>query len=330
MNDLDRVVLDDLADLPGWDELTASPAAPPSPGALDRATAAVREAIAADASLASSGNLVARPTRLTRRLRIRWVSAAAAAAAATVLVVGGPTISTPGHPPVAVASATEFLTRLASTATAAPGREDAYWKVRFATTYYERGAPSGSGQATTVWYGRHGGRWITSPNGAVVKASDRAPFVVGVHVALTWSQVAGLPSDPGQLELRLRSMLGQTPVATGAATLLTIAPLSAAQRSALFTILARQPGVTIRPGVQDGAGRTGTALGFPFSPAGTPVELVTLLLTDDGTLLEMTETAVKDQESTSSSGPDPSARKGDLISRTTYLEAGGTDGPPGS
>ncbi|MGN6330212.1 MAG: hypothetical protein ACTHOD_00985 [Motilibacteraceae bacterium] len=329
MNDLDRSVLDDLAGLPGWDELTASPAGPP-PGALERATAAVRVAIAADASLAATGDLVARRTHPTRRRRARWVSAVVAAAAATALVVGGPTIGTGSNPPVAVASATEFLTRLASTAAAAPGVDDAYWKVRFTTTYDEPGAPAGSGQPTTVWFGRHGGRWITSPAGAVVKASDRAPFVVGERVALTWGQVAGLPSDPGQLQLRLRSMLGQTPIATGAAQLLTVAPLTAAQRAALFTILARQPGVTIRAGVEDEAGRTGTALGFPFSPAGTPVDLVTLLLADDGTVLQVTETAVKDQEITSRSGPDRTTRKGDIISRTTYLEAGGTDTAPGA
>ena len=190
-----------------------------------------------------------------------------------------------------------------STSTAAPGVDDAYWKVRFATTYSQLDTPAGSGRVTTMWFGRNGGRWITPADGAVVKASNtRSPFVVGERVALTWSQVSGLPSDPGQLESRLRSTLGRTSVATGVARLLAIAPLSAAQRSALFTILARQSGVTIRTGVKDGSGRTGTALGFPFDPAGTPSELLTLLLADDGTLLEVTETAIRDQQIASTSG----------------------------
>jgi hypothetical protein len=182
-----------------------------------------------------------------------------------------------------------------------------------------------------MWYGRHGGRWITTTDGAVVKASNtHAPFVVGARVALTWSQVSDLPSDPGQLERRLRSTLGQTPVTTGAARLLAIAPLSSAQRSALFTILARQAEVTIRAGVEDGSGRTGTALGFPFGPTGSPSELLTLLLADDGTLLEVTETAIRDQQIPSVSGPAQTIRKGDIIGRTTYLEVGGTNTAPGA
>ncbi|MGN6242313.1 MAG: hypothetical protein ACTHQ3_01395 [Motilibacteraceae bacterium] len=44
----------------------------------------------------------------------------------------------------------------------------------------------------------------------------------------------------------------------------------------------------------------------------------------------MTETAVRNQEIMSSSGPDRSTRKGDIISRTTSLEAGGTDTAPGA
>ena len=44
MNNLDSVLLDQLADLPGWDEMTARPAPPLAPEALGRITAEVREA----------------------------------------------------------------------------------------------------------------------------------------------------------------------------------------------------------------------------------------------------------------------------------------------
>ncbi|TAK68281.1 MAG: hypothetical protein EPO13_12090 [Actinomycetota bacterium] len=124
--------------------------------------------------------------------------------------------------------------------------------------------------------------------------------------------------------------MGETSVASGAARLLAIAPLSAAQRSSLFLILARQPDVTIGEAVRDNAGRTGTALSFPFGPAGSPWELLTLILSDDGTVLEVTERAVRDQKIPSSTAHAEATRKGDVISRTTYFEVGGTNVTPGA
>jgi hypothetical protein len=234
-------------------------------------------------------------------------------------------------------SASAFLTRLASTATAEPGIADAYWKVRFETlTPSDHTGGSQLETTATLWYGRDGGRWITTPDGTVLKASNsKAPFVVGIHTALDWSQINALPTDPAELERSLHSMVTPTPVATAIGRLLISAPLSAAQRSALFTILSHQPGVTIRKGVTDTTGRPGTALNFPFGPTTTPTEMVTLLLADDGTLLELTEIASKDEPSpgvpsgNANTNVHQTIRIGDILSRTTYIEVEGTNISPG-
>jgi hypothetical protein len=365
MNTLDRQLLDELNDIPGWNTLTASPAPTASPEALTRSTLAVREAIAADAARAMSADLIrsgVHPITRSRRRRAPWVVAALVGVGAAALVVAGVTVTfpgrtpeaTPGGHPVPVHSASVFLVRLASKATAAPGIDDAYWKVRFTSSDPLRVIAGSDPQSTTtLWYGRTGGRWITDGSGTVVKASDtNAPFVIGADLALTWSQVNALPGDPAQLEASLQSTLGPTSIPTGVARLLASAPLSAAQRSALFTILSHQPGVTMRDGVKDTTGRVGTALTFPFGPTKkTQTEMVTLLLTADGTLLEVLETAIMDQPAPATtpvpapsqlegrvippaavSTPGaivPTVSKGDVITRTTYLEMGGTNTVPG-
>jgi hypothetical protein len=63
--------------------------------------------------------------------------------------------------------------------------------------------------------------------------------------------------------------------------------------------------------------------------------MVTLLLADDGTLLELTEIASKDQPSPGPPGGNANTnagqniKKGDILSRTTYLEVEGTNIAPG-
>jgi hypothetical protein len=342
MNALDKQVLDDLAALPGWDELTATPAASVSPEALARSAAAVRSAITADVLPAMTGGTVhagPRPATGARRRRTRVVLAVSAGAAAAALVIVAPTVITPGeHAPTSVASASEYLTRLASTATAAPGIDDAYWKVRW-TTISPTMAATGADRptTTTMWFGREGGRWLTTDDGKAVKVSDRgAPFVVGTRAALTWSQIRALPSDAAQLERRLHALAGEVPVAASAARLLTGAPLDAAQRSALFTILSRQPGVAIRGGIEDAAGRTGTALAFPFGTA-----VVTLVLAGDGTLLELIEesphvgpasAAPRATGSSPSTSGAPATDKASNLDRAIYLylAVGGTNAAPGT
>lgn len=341
MNTLDHQLLDDLAALPGWDDLTSAPAPIASPEALSRSTAAVRDAIAGDESRAMSGDLIrrgVRPITTARRRRTRWAVAAIAVAAAAALVIAAPTVSTPGNAPVSVASASEFLTQLASTATAAPGIDDPYWKVTFTSVNPRNPAP-GSDQetTTTLWYGREGGQWISTAGDKIIKASDaKEQFALPYDAVLTWTDVTELPSEASALQTQLKSLIGpKGSVVDAAANLLATAPLNAGQRAALFTILSLQPDVTIRKNVNDTAGRTGTALDFPLGSTVT----MTLVLADDGTLLQATEVAAVDHEkvldsprvvgASSSPAATQITRKGDLLSRATYIEVGGTTTAPG-
>lgn len=341
MNTLDNQLLDDLADLPGWDELTSTPAPTPAPESLARSTTAVREAIAAEASRAMNADLIrggTRPTTTPRRHRARWIVAAVAGVAAAAVLVAAPTISTPGNQPVSVASASEFLTHLAATTPAAADLEAAYWKVTSNSVNLANPAPgSDRAQTTTVWYGRSGGEWIQTAGDTVRKVSKGpATFTLPYDAALTWTQVTELSSDPVALEADLKSILGtKGSIVDAVGMLLGTAPLTTTQRAAMFTILSTQPDVTMRKGIKDETGRTGTSLDFPFGPT----ETLSLLLTDDGTLLQVTAVASVDHEkaldsprivgSAPSPAPTEITKKGTVLSRETYLEIGGTDTAPG-
>ena len=331
MNTLDELLLDDLADLPGWNDLSSAPTPVASPEALSRSTAAVRAAIATDESRAMSGDLIRRgmrPIAASRRRRTRWAMAVVAGAAAAALVIAAPTVSTPGNAPVSVATASEFLTHLASTATSAPGIEDPYWKVTFTSVNPMNPAP-GSDQetTTTLWYGRNGGQWIATGGGEAIKASDaKEQFAVLRYAVLTWAQVTELPTDASALETYLKSLVrDHQTVVDAAAHLLETAPLSAGQRAALFTILSHQPGVTIRKGVTDTAGRTGTELTFPLGGTVT----MTVLLADDGTLLQETAFDSRPGGVPPSPGATPTSDKSYLLSRATFIDVGGTTTAPG-
>ena len=322
MSTLDDQLLDDLRSLPGWDAFTASAAPTASKENLDHSTAAVRGAIAADVTRTVTADLIrsgARPSSATRRRRRgRWAVAAVAGVAAAVVLIAAPTVSTPGNTPVSVASASQFLTHLAATTTPVSGLDDAYWKVT--STFANPANPaagSSSGLTFTMWFGHAGGTWTASGGGPAGRAwslarptDATAQFVLAADVVLSWAQVTELPSDPAQLEAHLKSLIGpKGSTVVASANLLGEAPLSAGQRAALFTILSHQPNVTIRQGIKDAIGRAGTALDFP---AGS-TETRTLLLAGDGTMLQVTQTT----------------NNGTLLGRETYIEAGGTNTPPG-
>lgn len=341
MNTLDRQLLDDLNDLPGWDAFTASSAPATSPESLDRSAAAVREAIAFDASRAMSADLIrssTKPSSSVRRRRTRWAVGAIAVAAAAAVVIAAPTVSTPGNAPVSVASASEFLTHLAATTPAATNLDAAYWKVTYTSVSPMNPAPGSDQEITsTLWYGRNGGAWIQSGADKVMETSSAAAqFELPYDAALTWAQVTELSSDPAALEGHLKSILGpKGSIVDAVGILLATAPLSSTQRAAMFTILSTQPDVTMRKDVKDEAGRSGTALDFPFGPT----ETMTLLLADDGTLLQVTAVASVDHEKVLDSPrivggtPSPASteitKKGTVLSRQTYLNVGGTNTAPG-
>ncbi len=167
-----------------------------------------------------------------------------------------------------------------------------------------------------------------------MKVNDAAALFP-LPAALTWAQVTKLSSDPATLGAHLTSLIGaKGSIVDAVAVLLSTAPLTAAQRAALFTILSTQPDVTMHAGVTDEVGRTGSALDFPFGPA----ETMSLLLAADGSLLQVTVVASVDHGRVlgvpriEGGAPDPATdltRKGAVLSRQTYLEIGGTNAAPG-
>jgi hypothetical protein len=319
MNTDDRQLLDDLEALPGWADFSAIPAPPIPAGLLER--------IATDLRAVGRDGIAEKVP--TSRLRSRRTVLAAVACAALVAVgIAAPTVNTPGHGPASVATASEFLTRLAASTTTTAGVQGAYWMVRTNTQSADANGRV-SDTLTTMWFGRQGGRWISVGDDPVVKAtSAKAPFVIAVHRALTWDQVAALPSDVGALEQELLRMTA-TPIVVSAAKLLTTAPLDAAQRSAVLMLLARQPNTTMSRDVHDMLGRAGTAVVFPYAPdPGAPASTATLVFADDGTVLEWWYTS--SPVTGASDGRSPIVLAALVLDRTTYISAGGTDVPPWS
>lgn len=332
----DRHLLDDLRTIPGWDELADSPPPVAPAHVLGRSAAVIRAAIAADLSAG------VRPITSARRRQRRWVSAAVAGVAAAAVLVAAPTISTPGNEPASVASASQFLIQLAATTPARAGLDADFWKVTFSSVN-PSDATAGSEETTTsLWYGRTGGQWVQTAGDRVVRANTLpAQFAVGPNALLSWGDVKDLSSDPDTLEAHLQSLIEPLDavvpgsIVEAASSLLATAPLSSAQRSALLTILGRQGDVTMRQGVTDAAGRTGTALDFPNDATHTQ----TLVMADDGTLLEVLWVASADHTIVMSSptaeghaspatGQVQVFEKGQLLTRQTYLSVGGTNTAP--
>ena len=302
MNTIDNESFEDLNSLPGWNALFSESEFSETNDAIVRSTQAVRATIAHDMS---KTNLTkeTKHSSSTSRWR-RGVYLAAISAAAASVVIAAPIIRTHGNALTSVASAADFLKEMAATATEAPGLNDQYWAISFSSRTPENGNTTG---ATTFWFGRQGGRWITDESGKVIKSSSaRAPFVLSETGALTWAEINSLPDTSGELERVLVEKFGQESLTMVAVRLLTIAPVTVAQRSALFTILANQPDISLRAKVSDATGRIGTAVKFPYGPSDAPFEVLTLLIAQDGTVLEL----------------------GDVTSQTTYLEVHGYSTPP--
>ena len=325
MSKIENELFEDFSELPGWSELfLPSETAVPSE-AIVRSTEAVRAAIAHDMSHGSQVPRTKLASPVSRWRRGGYLALLSTAAAA--IFVAAPIIRTHGNPPQSVASAADFLREMAGTAKEAAGLNDDYWEVRFVSSLPEDGHV---GDPVAFWFGRHGGRWITDVDGRVIKASGaRAPFIMSETGAMTWAEINSLPSASDQLEQVLVEKFGQASLTTVTTRLLTIAPVTVAQRAALFNILANQPSVTLRANVNDAAGRTGTAVEFPFGPSESPSEVLTLLIAQDGTVLQVTESAIRDQNIPGTSNGDGQVTKvGDVISRTTYVEVHGYDTPP--
>ncbi|NUW37052.1 hypothetical protein HTZ77_37465 [Nonomuraea sp. SMC257] len=98
---------------------------------------------------------------------------------------------------------------------------------------------------------------------------------------LTMAEVGKLPTEKDALERRLRELYAKSPARSGAngrsfaeympqtALDLLVSPTTPGTRSALFKVLAEQPGITAQGRATDGLGRTGVALTSRFdSPEG--------------------------------------------------------------
>ena len=337
MNTTDQDLLRELQTLPGWDHLFADAPVPVLHAeTVDRAIRAVRTAAVNETE--PRRNVTDIATARRRKTR-RWVAIAVAGVAVAAVVVVAPTVSTPGSAPVSVATAAEFLHHLAATATAAPGTDDAFWKVQFSGVNPMNPAPGSDVETTTtIWYPRTGGQWFQSDDGQIIHTAPGGPaeFSLGYDGTVAWTELPTMPSDPVALESFLRLRIGpQGSMVYAASQLRATAPLTAPQRAALFTIMSGQPGITMDKGVTDAAGRTGTAIVTQNGPRVT----TSVILADDGTLLEILSVASQDHAKVLDSpravnptkgwtAPTGTTHKGDVLSRQTYLSIGGTNTAP--
>jgi hypothetical protein len=305
-DDLD--LMNDLRDLPGWDDLsTEFSVEPPTTATVNRAALAVGEAARLQAP--STVRELA-PRRRTRRLR--WAGVAVAGVAAAALLVAAPTVSTPGNAPVATASASEFLHQLAASAKPALATDAPYWRTEFvALSRMEPGAPGKTPHTTTIWRGRDGGMWLSYNGDTPVYENLPAEFELGRSSTISWADISTLGDDATSVNAALTERVGAEGIFDAAASLLAAAPLTQPQRQALFTILGDQPGLTITENVKDSTGRVGTGISKVEGK-----DTGTLVLATDGSLYEIRYTSNAGQTFTSQTVP-----AGGVVTFETYIAA---------
>ncbi|WP_162641905.1 CU044_5270 family protein [Streptosporangium sp. 'caverna'] len=126
------------------------------------------------------------------------------------------------------------------------------------------------------------------------------PLVLSIdNPTLTLQSLAGLPTDKEGLERRLRSLYGKSSARDRVdfagylpQTSLDLlrAPLTPGTRSALFKVLAEQPGITSQGEVTDALGRTGVALTSRFTSDGDSFEFRLIFDEKSAKLLEYSTT----------------------------------------
>lgn len=127
--------------------------------------------------------------------------------------------------------------------------------------------------------------------------------------SLSVGKLAGLPTGKEEMERWLRDMYAKSPARSGpnarsfteylpqTALDLLSAPIKPGTRSALFKVLAEQPGITSKGEVTDGLGRTGVALASRFdSPDEGEFEFTLTFDERSADLLEYTITKVGAQD----------------------------------
>ncbi|MFE2303705.1 hypothetical protein ACFXAW_36565 [Streptomyces sp. NPDC059445] len=248
----------------------------------------------------------ARRRRLSRRGGILAAAAAVAAIAAGAAVY--PVRDVTDRSVSTVSSASEFLKGMAKVSAKAGAHEGTYWMVHYTSKDGRRTA------TYAVYCTRAGTTWVRKGGAKPRKSgSSTVNWKVG-DKRLSWTEFDRLPTDPEKLkawfskdpEERFEQVL----------SLLETSPAGPELRSALFRIVARTPGLTVKSGVKDSRGRTGTEIVFRgstrvekpgFKPVSVPYSLRYVLDPDTSRVLER-----------GAAGADP-------VVRTTYVEVGWTN-----
>ncbi|TXR95943.1 hypothetical protein EAO73_30695 [Streptomyces sp. col6] len=258
----------DVLDFPGAAALErAGRTEPLDPAVQARAHALILDAIAADAAPAP----VVRP-RFGRR-RVFALAAAVAAIAVGAAIV--PVTDVGGDGPAASASASEVFTSMADHLTVAKGahggmitgqiRSSAYWKSTVETWI------DGQKPRTDTRYLSHDSVTIKTADGRTFtkRIPGRASWPVGKG-SVTWEGLDDLPTEPDALRRKLAEgshgaddAAEQTVQQAG--QLLTDAPLSPELRAAIFRVLAKTPGATVKEGAKDAKGRSGTRISWKWA-----------------------------------------------------------------
>ncbi|WP_433890154.1 CU044_5270 family protein [Streptomyces sp. CA-111067] len=304
-------------DLTGLDTLTAARDVPPPSATVLACAQAVILAAVQREEPAEPVPAPARPRR-TRRWIVAGVAVAAVATAAAVL----PVVDFDGSSAANASAATTFLNKTADHAGAQADHRGRYWKVQLLSP--DSRDPLGY----TSWETRDGGyasdghghlrHWSkpeasrVGPDGKQVPLTRQTYWGGPSTAAVTWDQVAGLPTDPEALRERLDPHDPRLPGAVyeTASDLLASAPVTSRQRAALYQVIASLPGVHLDGTAKDELGRTGTAVSMTqrFVAKGPVVTWTLLIDPDTGKVLQRSD----------------DGRKGPL-NPATYVFTGWTD-----
>ena len=195
-----------------------------------------------------------------RRRRRRVLTTAVVAAAASLVLVVAPTVTSNPHD----TAAAQVLKQAGASAGAQSGdwQDAAYWHSVSSYT-----GTDGHETRREIWIGHHQIGVLKDPGvdpGAVIPL-DVALFPGG-GTGITWDGLWALPTDPEQLDAKLRAGIdGAGPdddsemfVIVG--DLLRESPAPPSLRKALWEVAARIPGITLVGDVTDHAGRAGVAV----------------------------------------------------------------------
>ncbi len=236
-------------------------------------------------ALVPAASVTARKAVRRRRARRAALTALVATAASLALVLS-PTLPWDGAPRDS-AGAGPVLLRAAAAAGAQNGdwQDAPYWH---AVSHYLDPSPVGRREATREIWIRHDGTGVLVDPGlqiGVLALTDPHGFAMG-QASVTWDGLWQLPTDPGELERRLRAgVQGAGPhedseLFTIVGDLLRESPAPPALRRALWQVAARIPGLALVGAVTDHAGRSGIAV------EETSTGRRYVLDPDDGRLLE--------------------------------------------